>query len=324
VTKHCPSCGSAVDDGVEFCPVCGETLSDTPETRVEPTESEPAPAAVPLAAAGEPATPTTAHRRAVCPECGSPNDLDATECANCGASLVGATAAAPVHPAAAGAVPGSSKSAIQTYIIAGLAMVVAALVIYIVSTPEEKTGPPQTAGSAAAPGADPHAGADLPQGHPPVDQGAQMEALKKHVAELEAKVEAEPGNDSLKLELANALIDAGRAPEAKTIYADYIRKNPDSLGAFTDYATSVAAAGNVDSAVTILRSVITKAPNDQRAAFNLAYMFGAMGQNEPSQEKQHAYRDSVVVWLRRVVAIDSTSKAGQSAKEILVGYEHQH
>lgn len=198
----------------------------------------------------------------------------------------------------------------QTYVIAGLTVVVIALVTYILSTPEAKMGPPQQAEPAQT-------GGELPSGHPPVDGGAQTEALNKLVAELEAKVAAQPENDSLRLALANALYDAGRHADAKPHYARYVAANPTNLDAKTDFATTVAAAGNVDSAIVVLNAVLKANDHHQRAAFNMAIMY-----------RQKENRDSIMYWLRRVAEIDSTTPPGKGALEIIKEFEaggaHDH
>lgn len=313
MSKHCPSCGSVVDDDAAECPVCGESLTEVAGT----TSSTPGPsaseqrsdqpsdvgaAAIPVAAAG---APSAEPSRTICPDCGAANAPGATECSTCGASLAG-IARDGRRTAAAPAARSDSKGAVQTYVIAGLAMVVIALVIYIASNPAEKTGPPMatTPGAAGAPGA--AAQGQLPPDHPPIDQGAQMEALNKLVADLEAKVAAQPENDSLHLALANALYDVDRHADAKKHYSTYLAKNPNDLDATTDFATSVAAAGNVDSAVTVLNGVLAKEPKHQRAAFNMAIMY-----------RQKENRDSIVYWLKRVAEIDSTTPTGKGAIDIL-------
>lgn len=243
-----------------------------------------------------------------CPQCGALNEVASAECSNCGAVLNEvevqqvANAVEPVGK--------RDRSSLQTYIIAGLAVAVVALLTYIISTPEAKMGPPQDAPPVATEGG-------LPSGHPPVDQGAQSEALKKIVADLEAQVAASPGNDSLRLALANAMYDAGRHSDAKQHYSAYIKKNPDNLDARTDFATTVAAAGNVDSAIVVLNSILKVNGQHQRAAFNMAIMY-----------RQKENRDSIMHWLRRVAEIDSTTPPGKGALEIIrdfeSGGEHDH
>ena len=236
-----------------------------------------------------------------CPECGALNEVGAEECANCGATLGEERVAEVTQVVDA---PKRDRGSVQTYVIAGLALAVIALLTYILSTPEAKMGPPQQ----TAPPAE--AGGQLPSGHPPVDQGAQTEALNKIVADLEAKVAADPDSDTLRLSLANALYDAGRHADAKQHYAAYVAKNPTNLDARTDFATTVAAAGNVDSAIVVLNSVLEQNDHHQRAAFNMAIMY-----------RQKENRDSIMFWLRRVAEIDSTTPPGKGALEIIRDFE---
>jgi cytochrome c-type biogenesis protein CcmH/NrfG len=317
---HCPSCGSVIDETETTCPVCGEDLaatdnttpeSTTPATPGRTTTERSVPergASIPPLAAAESVSSNPA--RITCPECGAANARSATECSVCGASLEGADKPVRRTAAATGA---DGKGTLQTYLIAGLAMVVIALVIYIATGPSQQAGPAQ----ATAPGAPSGEGAEgqgaLPPNHPPVDQSAQMEALNKLVADLETKVKADPTNDSLQLALANALYDVGKHPDAKGHYEVYLKKHPENLDVATDFATSVAATGKVDSAVTVLNNVLRKDPKHQRAAFNMAIMY-----------RQKENRDSIIYWLERVAAIDSTTPTGKGALDILREFKSGH
>jgi hypothetical protein len=321
VTEHCPSCGSAVDDDVAVCPVCGETLKESDAATPAVASAAPAAAAPAIVAGVDPAPPLPSPR-VTCPECGATNTRSATECSNCGAALDDVPAPQPARSMTAPAVA-ADRSPVQTYIIAGLAMLVIALVIYIVSTPAERAMPPghpPTAEGTAPGGAQ---GEGLPQGHPPVDQTAQMEALNKRVTDLQAQLATQPENDTLHLALANAMYDAGRHSEARQHYEFYVKRHPDSLDARTDYATSVAASGDVDAAINELTSVLSTKPKHQRAAFNMAIMYRVKGGEDStgSDPRTKVYRDSVTYWLRRVAEIDSTTPTGRGAVDILRSLE---
>lgn len=315
MSTHCPSCGSVVDENATTCSVCGENLAETSETSATsatPTPQRAAPdtvAAIPPAVAGVPQA-ASHPTRVICAQCGAANARGATECTTCGAPI---SDVEPEIRRAASAAPAESTGSLQTYLIAGLAMVVVALIVYIVSTPEEKTGPPQAAmpGATGAAGANPQGA--MPPDHPPIDESAQMAAMTKLVTDLEGKLKADPTNDSLQLALANALYDVGNHAQAKVHYAEYLKKNPQNLDATTDFATSVAAAGNVDSAVVVLNSVLAKDAKHQRAAFNMAIMY-----------RQKENRDSIVYWLQRVADIDSTSPTGKGALDILKEFKSGH
>ncbi len=76
----CPSCGSPVNDGAQFCTVCGaKVVSEPAEMKAPEISPEPAVMAAP----------------AVCPKCGTPRTGNENFCTSCGAKF---EAAAPAEP----------------------------------------------------------------------------------------------------------------------------------------------------------------------------------------------------------------------------------
>ncbi len=314
MSRHCPSCGSTVRDEDLLCPVCGEKLDAAAETPAPaiPSEAPIPPAATAPAvagpASGQPlsgATASATGRAITCPDCGAQNEPEATECTVCGSLLSATAAGAPAlqpqqQPAPRRAIP---SSAARDYLLSTVAAVVIGAIVLLVSTPEEKTGPPMPAGEHGAPGA------QMPQGHPPAATAPQPTAQQlQQVTDAEKAVAANPADLEAKLKLANLYYDIDRHAEAVPLYRDYVKVHPENLSARTDMAFSIASSSALDSGIVELHGVLAKDPKFQNAVYNLAMMYIA---------KRN--RDSTLYWLQRTVEIDPSSRPGKFAAEVLNG-----
>lgn len=306
MSRHCPSCGSTVRDEDILCPVCGEKL-DTAATGT-PVPAIPSERTIPTAAPADPAprqAPAGATGKAItCPDCGAQNEPDATECTVCGSPLAATAAVAPApeqpQPQPRRAIP---SSAARDYLLSTVAAVVIGAIVLLVSTPEEKTGPPMPAGEHGAPGA------QMPQGHPPAATPPQPTAQQlQQVTDAEKAVAANPADLEAKLKLANLYYDIDRHAEAVPLYREYVKVHPENLSARTDMAFSIASSSALDSGIVELHSVLAKDPKFQNAVYNLAMMYIA---------KRN--RDSTLYWLQRTVEIDPNSRPGKFAAEVLNG-----
>ncbi len=309
--RFCPSCGSQIDDNDEICPNCGEPVES------EPSAAAPAPS-VPSTSRAEsrpsaerPGAGGTgagqASRRAsgavICPACGTTNPAGATECSNCGEDLSAAVPDASPATRPRASKPGSGR---RDYMIAILATVVVAVIVFFVAKKDEVTGPAQPAAQAPAEGA-------LPPGHPPADSAALLAAQSKQIDELTKRAAAAPGDMAVKLQLANALYDAKRFTESLPYYQSFVDANPNDVNARTDLAYAIYEVKGPDSAIVQLKKVLAQDPKHQFAAYNMAMMYVAKKD-----------RDSVLVWLDEVIRIDSTSVQAQRAMQLVQALEQAH
>lgn len=136
---------------------------------------------------------------------------------------------------------------------------------------------------------------------------------EKMLATLRATVDANPADAAAKFNLANLLYDLDRHAEAVPLYRAYVKSNPENLDARTDMAYSIYRSGDVEGAINELKDVIAGNPRHQTAALNLSMMYIEKGD-----------RDSMMVWMDRVVEIDSTSTQGKRALDILKALKEAH
>ncbi len=259
--------------------------------------------------------------KSYCHSCGSPLDPSMEACANCGEPVqshevasVDATSRTPASHEAR-ATTGRRRSPLPYYVV-GLGVLALTWLIYEVSNPDEVKGPPQ--GNTAQNG--------MPAGHPPTsgegadmtpEQKAEMERMKKEMTakadELKKQLDANPGNDSLRLDLANYYYDLNRFEEAITLYRDYLGRHPDDADVRTDMAYCMANLMDVDGAMTELKKAISAAPRHQNAPYLMAMMY---------MYKQN--RDSSIHWMQRVVDIDSTTQQGKNASTFIKEMAEAH
>jgi thioredoxin-like negative regulator of GroEL len=197
------------------------------------------------------------------------------------------------------------------YLLAGAALLAIAAAVYFIATPPDRTPPPSPDNPQAGMQGDGAANGALPPGHPAVGQPpALTPEQEQQIAKAKAALQAAPKNDSLRLQLANQLFDAGQFSEAQSYYRDYVQRHPGDDSAHTFLAMSIGASGDLDRAIVELQKVLKHNPKHQQAAYVTAMIY---------YQKQN--RDSTSYWLRRVAAIDSTTDEGRQAAEILAGLD---
>lgn len=256
--------------------------------------------------------------KSYCPSCGSPLDPSADACTNCGEPVqnhdVAAEEAIPaVHQAAP--TPSPKRSPLPYYMV-GLGVLALTWLIFEISNPTEVKGPPQgnTAQNGMPPGHPPTSGEDS---EIPPEQKAEMERIKKEMTakadEIRKQLDADPANDSLRVQLANYYYDLSRYQEALTLYRDYLERHPNDADVRTDMAYCMANLMDVDGAMTELRKAIDSAPRHQNAPYLMAMMY---------MYKQN--RDSSIHWMQRVLDIDSTTQQGRNASIFLKEMAEAH
>lgn len=305
----CPSCGSSLPETATVCSNCGEDFVAAPLVVEQPIDQPSGlhnePTTLP------PPTPSDGTLR-YCSACGAANPVSANFCSSCGSALAGSPARGLAQASS------SPRMPLRNWLYAVTATVLLALLIYVVSTPEEGKGPPTTESSASEQG--------VPPGHPDVgggteqmtpEQKRQAEEMQKRLMEqsksLRSALDANPANDSLRLQLANVYYDLGEFREALPLYREYLKNHPNEPDVQTDLAFVMANLEDVDGAIVVLTKVIEDNPRHITSAYNLALMYVA---------KRNT--DSTTLWLKRVIAIDSTSPQGVKAAQILEALSSAH
>jgi len=248
----------------------------------------------------------------ICPTCGEPIDGTAQADETSAPSVQEQPAAVPAGPVMPSPMSGAAKSSVmRDYILAGVASLVIAGLAFMIAAPdwyEAKPGMAQTNPAAAG-----H-GDGMPHDHPEVNQQPQQipPEVEKQIADLEKSVAGNPQDLAAKLKLANLYFDVGRHEKAVPLYNEYVTANPDDDDARTDMAFSMANTGQIEGSVAELKRVIARSPKHQNAAYNLAMMYVSKRD-----------RDSAVYWLEQVYAIDSTTRQGKFASNILEGLKEE-
>ena len=277
----CPSCG-ARQSGETACSVCGFEFAST--------ENLDAAAATPAAAVPAPAAKGSGA--GFCHSCGAAIISGARFCGNCGTPLVKGAA----RPAGAAApVAAQPKLQPKTIMVAIGVVVVIVAGIAILTTSLRDTPP-------AANPTQPNMGADAPKVNPKIlsqDQMNAIEAFKKAVAE-------NPADTLAMLHLANTLYDVENFKEATPYYAMYLKINPKNADVRVDYAYCLFRSGDNDNAIAEIKNAIKLAPKHQTAYFNLAIIYFTTSQMEEG-----------TTWLQKCIEIDSSSRVGQEAKNLL-------
>ncbi len=104
-------------------------------------------------------------------------------------------------------------------------------------------------------------GAQLPEGHPPVDSGNM-------IASLEQKSQADPQDADDKILLGNAYYDAGQYQKAAEAYEQSLKLRPQNPSVETDLATCYHFLGQHDKALATLDRVLKYSPGFPQALFN--------------------------------------------------------
>lgn len=107
----------------------------------------------------------------------------------------------------------------------------------------------------------PAAGAQLPEGHPPID------AANK-IAALEESSKADPQNAGIRTQIGNAYYDIGQYQKAAEAYEQSLSLHPQDPGVETDMATCYHYLGQSEKALEILDRVLKYSPGFAQALFN--------------------------------------------------------
>jgi cytochrome c-type biogenesis protein CcmH/NrfG len=142
-----------------------------------------------------------------------------------------------------------------------------------------------TGGAAMAPGA---TAAVLPPGHPPIDDGAMIQALKD-------QANSNPRDPAPPLKLADYLYDHGKYEQAIVWYQKAVQLDPTNVNASTDLGTCYFNVGRTDDALRQFHQSLAIEPRHQPTLFNIIVV---------QMEGKHDYRAAADAWetLHRVNA----------------------
>ena len=143
---------------------------------------------------------------------------------------------------------------------------------------ERQPVPPAKALSLAGPQAAARGG-DLPNGHPPIDEGGadpQTQFFKTQISEIQVLMAQNPGDVGLKVSLADAFFELARATgqtnhwqEARTWYERALAEGrADDANVLTDLAVVLRNMGQFDEALGRLDHAIAVEPDHWQAWFN--------------------------------------------------------
>jgi hypothetical protein len=270
--NYCPECGVKIEKNYKFCANCGTSLKGEPRAEVRPSYSGPV---------------------VMCNNCGEENPADAYECSSCGITLkkekprVDQDRREPKKKAAVTR-PTEHKSLEITKLIpifAGLAGLV--LVILLISGVFDSS---------------PENPAEIPS------SGVNLGAVQQ-INDLEKRVQADPGNNELLLELAHLKYDNGFYERAIEDYRKYLESNPSDPDARIDMGVCYYNLRQYDTAMQEMKKALEYKPDHQIGHLNLGIVNLAAGNIEESRS-----------WLEKAAAINPDNQIGLRAKELL----HNH
>lgn len=112
-------------------------------------------------------------------------------------------------------------------------------------------------------------GQQLPEGHPPVDgMGQGGPAHERRVAEIRARLDANPEDARLMAALGNEYYDAGGWENARTWYERSLAASPNDVNVMTDLAIVFRKLGQPERAIGLLDEVLKLRPDHWQALFN--------------------------------------------------------
>ncbi len=271
--SYCTSCGYKVEKEYKYCPNCGNELN-------LPLREENKGAVV------------------LCKNCGEENPASAFECNSCGAALKKGKpdrkkgrnekkkTAKPAENTA-------QKSLDLTKLIAIFAGVVGIALILVISGIFDD--PVSTVTTGGNTNQAPSSGVDL--------------TAVQQINDLEKKVQADPGNMYLLLELAHLKNDSGFYEKAIADYKKYLEGNPSNADVRIDMGVCYYNLKQYDTAILEMKKALEYQPDHQIGHLNLGIVNLAAGRMEESKS-----------WLEKAVALSPTSEVGLRAKELLMNH----
>jgi len=140
----------------------------------------------------------------------------------------------------------------------------------------------------------------------PPDAGNNAAALNSQIANLENLLAAEPGNDSLQLELAHKYFDKKEFTKAINGYTLYLKNHPNSREVLTDMGVCYFNLENFAEAEKNFLKALELDPQQQIANLNMGVVKLVQDQRDAAKE-----------WLTKTVRLNPNSETGSRAKALL-------
>jgi len=104
---------------------------------------------------------------------------------------------------------------------------------------------------------------------------APMEAVRKQLDELKAKIAANPNDFASLVQLGNMYSDVAKFPQAIDYYERALRVREDA-NVRTDLGICFKQSGRLDEALAAFKKVADESPDSWQAVYNLAIVYGEM------------------------------------------------
>jgi len=310
MAKYCTACGVELDEVYKFCPECGAGINQNENDENKRGEHE------------------KLNRRMgekdviICDNCGDENPNGIKNCSGCGAVLRGkvikkTTSEHNLHTQPKKEIKREIRStskkktkkkqqnpksenvnnsgsrqfdAKKIYLIAAVIIIFVIVVLFSSGVFESdetvslssNTGNEQSIGS-----------------------GIDLNSLQQ-INELEAKVNANPDDFKLLLELAHLKNDSGFYENAITLYQRYLDKNPADADARIDMGVCFFNIGNYETAINEMKKALEYQPNHQIGHLNLGIVNLTAGNVEEAKS-----------WFKKTIELGPDSEIGKKAKELL-------
>jgi tetratricopeptide (TPR) repeat protein len=268
VINYCPECGIKIDKEYKYCPNCGTEL----KSRVFETKT----------AIKGPVI--------VCANCGEENAADSYECSSCGIALRKGKPEKKqnkMKPAGKSSVKQTveGKSLDMSKLIPIFAGLIGIVLVILIATGafESKVETPVQV----------------------TQSGVDLSAVQQ-INDLEKRVQAEPDNIQLLLDLAHLKNDSGFYDRAIEDYKRYLEKNPSNPDARIDMGVCYYNLRQYDTAIQEMKKALEYKPDHQIGHLNLGIVNLAAGNMEESR-----------MWLQKAVDLGPDNQVGLRAKELL-------
>jgi tetratricopeptide (TPR) repeat protein len=280
MVNYCPQCGNKNEKDYKFCPNCGTALNVTRKSESVIRKDE-----------------ERIGSWIICNNCGEENPADSYECSSCGIPLKKGKSAGQSSKRAepreqkvkTEVITSSDKKSLEISkiipIFTGLVGLVL-VILFATGTFESNTESPVTTNPS----------------------GVNLAAVQQ-INELEKRVQAEPANDQLLLELAHLKNDNGFYDRAIEDYKKYLEKNPSDPDARIDMGVCYYNLRQYDTAIQEMQKALEYKPDHQIGHLNLGIVNLAAGRLDESRS-----------WLEKAAAINPDNQIGLRAKELL----HNH